>query len=1225
MTPLDTLASEIKHVDSLLDEEALEPDLDRTDWERMNVRLGMLRDGVDDVVNALDAAIDAAPDAMKALVARRVAGVLGAASATLFVSGDADGASRVRAVVLGLAGESEEHAEVVAGDADPRTHALLVHARWLIVHRRRDRADQLARAVISATKADALRNGAREILHAPRPLQSAPPLFRINGCGVGLYGERDRTEDGWYIATYCVCLLWIPILPLTAYRVRKVDDGYQFVAKERLGPIARAWQAIGVLAALAAIGWGGVSSYLDSPDRKARVAMEDARAAEAKGDRQRALERYGEITKLYGDKQDVSAAAEAILRLTAAAVPDPCTAAAVDDVRRVVDAFDGLPPAPRASVAGSLVKRLNGWADQIGEGSSAQIHAALTVLDMAAEVAERGAPLSDIDARRARLRRVLAGRVAEARPLHALALTAVPPADPEAIALSARIVDGFGAAPSLWLEAEHDISAWADAAEKRTDLEAAAKRARAQITAAHAAHDAGAALIEAGDEKQIAAALGREPQDQELGVALAQIQRRRGDVKTALATLTALGAPGRMTAAAQEMFAACLAESGDLARADTVLSDLLDERLPAFQAAQRAFEGAAERAQAALIARAREGDLDPEVRSRIEAAPEAERAGIFQSWLSQHLAADRSLKALRTEYLRHGEVVPASLALGSIKLRRAAAAGGDARRALLAAAEKVFLSIQRQAEGDPSYHLGLGQVYHRLGRTEEGNTELSRVLDRKDPELTLGVAQIYRDLGLTIRAKQVAEGLYQTTSEDRWKYSAASLMSHLVNETGLHEDEEEMWLKRADPASSYVKQLLLRLEARRLRRQGKLAEADRAFARLIEGYERDAAHDASATSANNAAVSYLERYGASGDPAHLRAAVKHLESAHRLSPQNAMVTGNLADAVGHAATIAVLDRWIKTRSLALDESEASIMLDAVLHGPLRDEALGALRKDPSFHRALDLTQEEQALAPQRQEGYERLIRWLSWSDDEKGLTDLQQRLAGMPAFDASAVAEARASRDDKAKDDLDKAIVAQTVKRAEDLVARLEHGADDRTLSAARLVLGLHRNQLAHLDPTVERADAAVDACRKAAQGWPEGGADDYLSATLAWAALVRAAPESGAVAKIISTDRRDYGTAMLLVRAASGPDGAGALAALQRRPEIAEAARVRKARASKRPEILDAVLARVAGDPELEQAAAGVFNRGSIAAELSISVLLAPGQEAEKYELDWFKRGGKP
>ena len=318
---------------------------------------------------------------------------------------------------------------------------------------------------------------------------------------------------------------------------------------------------------------------------------------------------------------------------------------------------------------------------------------------------------------------------------------------------------------------------------------------------------------------------------------------------------------------------------------------------------------------------------------------------------------------------------------------------------------------------------------------------------------------MYRDLGLPVQAKQIAEKLYQTsTDEEDQARGGGDPGSHLVNEISYNEDDEEMWLKRADTTSPSVQQLLLRLEARRLSRKGKLAEADRAFARLIEGYERDASHESS--SANNAAVSYLERYQTSGDPAHLRAAVKHLEASHRLTPQNAMVAGNLAGRLAHLGRVTALDRWIKTSKLPLGAGEASAGRSPPSPaGPLRDEVLGALRKDPSFRRSLDVSAEEQALAPQKAGGYERVESWLALNEDEKGLAELDKRLAAMPPFDASAIAEERRVRRARTKAAFDKALAEQGAARAE---GRRPPRRADRTRPHHRRRLAPRRHPAGH-------------------------------------------------------------------------------------------------------------------------------------------------------------------
>ena len=98
----------------------------------------------------------------------------------------------------------------------------------------------------------------------------------------------------------------------------------------------------------------------------------------------------------------------------------------------------------------------------------------------------------------------------------------------------------------------------------------------------------------------------------------------------------------------------------------------------------------------------------------------------------------------------------------------------------------------------------------------------------------------------------------------------------------------------------------------------------------------------------------------------------------------------------------------------------------------------------------------------------------------------------------------------------------------------------------------------------------------------------------------------------------------MLLQRLMAGPDSEAALAALRKHPEVAEAARLRKASGVKRPGLGDVVMARAAGDAELEQLAAPAFKRVDLGARLAIDATLYPGLPAEKAELDFFTSGGR-
>ena len=84
-----------------------------------------------------------------------------------------------------------------------------------------------------------------------RPIQSVPSLWSVNGCGLFFHGRRDDDEEtGSYIQTHCLCLVGIPILALGAYRVADADDGKYILGREPLSILARALNAMVLLAGL---------------------------------------------------------------------------------------------------------------------------------------------------------------------------------------------------------------------------------------------------------------------------------------------------------------------------------------------------------------------------------------------------------------------------------------------------------------------------------------------------------------------------------------------------------------------------------------------------------------------------------------------------------------------------------------------------------------------------------------------------------------------------------------------------------------------------------------------------------------------------------------------------------------------------------------------------------------------------------------------------------------
>jgi hypothetical protein len=65
------------------------------------------------------------------------------------------------------------------------------------------------------------------------PIDSAPSLHTINGWGTTLYGSSDReTRTNSYLTTRYFTAFFIPLCPLSRYRVRRFTDGrYQFLGR----------------------------------------------------------------------------------------------------------------------------------------------------------------------------------------------------------------------------------------------------------------------------------------------------------------------------------------------------------------------------------------------------------------------------------------------------------------------------------------------------------------------------------------------------------------------------------------------------------------------------------------------------------------------------------------------------------------------------------------------------------------------------------------------------------------------------------------------------------------------------------------------------------------------------------------------------------------------------------------------------------------------------------
>lgn len=330
-----------------------------------------------------------------------------------------------------------------------------------------------------------------------KPISRPPSLFTFNSIGFGVYGARDRDDDGAYSLTRFIVVLFLPIFPVDAYGVYDADGGgWHFVGKTVLPAWQRFWQR-GLLAAIAfAIISGGVLNYLNNPDRllAKEVAVLEARAVAAQTAEQRA-ELIADYEKLLATTADASAEDQAgelaqralglaYLRALIAEVPQPLDIDHIEAPLRVVARIQAQPRTiRRGEVSNLLHETVATWLQDFQKSEEAGIYAALQLADdaRASLVAETPLEWQQEDALRARL----AAQLEAEWPQDALRLYVVSAGRGEAGAKSAALLNTLELAPSVWLELEPTLRAWLE--NKVTGDAASAARAKVDQHLAEAA------------------------------------------------------------------------------------------------------------------------------------------------------------------------------------------------------------------------------------------------------------------------------------------------------------------------------------------------------------------------------------------------------------------------------------------------------------------------------------------------------------------------------------------------------------------------------------------------------------------------------------------------------------------------------------------------------------------------------------------------------------------
>ena len=1146
----EEFADLFREIGEALDGETMEPNPARTDWHGKAIH--KLAKRYDELLAVLPAALEQAPDAAVAGRVRDDVGLLAGEIAILaHLAGIQSDAGRLFHLGLDQVASESAKSQLRAGESDKAAYVHLVHGLWLSRLGRVGESDKAMKRLKSASKDAVLRELADGFLDRPKPLTGAPALFRLNGCGVGLYGSRDRRPDGTHIATYCVSALWIPVFPLTAYRVREEGGGrFTFFSKQRLSPFASGVRlAIPALVALLVIG-SAVSSHYDSPEYRANSALEVAQGIEAHGDPSEAASAYEQVVRQWGGTEAAREATGAVLRLMVAQLPNPPTLEGVDAATRVLRRAASAGFNLSSSDSAMLKERVDAYAQALGEGSESVIFARLKLLPLERQLWTQD---DELTAQERGLRVSLGDLYREDWPVDALSQYASAFPEPEALSHAEPCVRRLMGSASCLRESAGPVQAFIQAnAQPQTAQEAASALAAAR---AEAEDEERQGVLTGEDIERLRAAVNERPQDQELLTAL--VQGAQGDDRQAACTqLLTSGQPGLLIGEAQVARANCLREQGELAQAAELLSHHVNVRLPDYQTVSAAYDATAHERLERWGRMADEGRFAPELERDLRAARPDDQPNVYSRWVRGQLEADPELNTLKERLQRLGAVVPAALRLGMLQLERAQAESGEARATLLADAERVLLAIADQASDVPAFHITLGQVYFRLGRDDEGARELDAVAQGGDADMALNVAETYRELGQRARARTIAQGVVEGSGEENVRQQAAVMMSQMADDL----DEEVSWLARAPGHSANLDAQRAQTRARKSLEEGDRPGADRLYSEALHYWEQETAQ--TAVSANNAALIYGERYQCTGNAEMLRRATEGLERAVRLEPGNSLLLENILTHLRYDALVAGLARDGRMTVLRPTLADASSLHELLIRGGDRDARLGRLTRPMS--RVIDLAKQAEVLAPTRPTAYVVELGWYVAAEDQPALTDLARRIERIPSFtdpsETSWREQWRAGTLDEGQSRRSRAQLVLDDQRVAGAAG------DAHSLALAYYLRAEDRGSLFSVTRDVADLSAQIADYRAALESWPELQAQRDLAWTLLTLGVLQAAQASEPLQTALTIERRVYSTSWTLHRVLAGSGADAVRRAVLARPETQEALSLLHAHPARKP-----------------------------------------------------------
>ncbi|HWO23179.1 MAG TPA: hypothetical protein VNO30_30765 [Kofleriaceae bacterium] len=1127
----------------------------------------------------------------------------GRCAAIAIAAGDLETARGWLEEATQYARDDDQRAELATAREQPERFRALVHGRNLFAHGKERKArklwKQLARGENGAK--DPIAKSAAVELVAPRPLNGdLPSLWSYNGFGLGFAGRRDEWPDGTYATTQCITGLFIPLFPIAAYRVATDGEGWIVLAREQLSTFARAMRYVligGIAAVIAVI---AIRSYVTDPERLARkrfdraIAAVSSRAPEASIRELDAL-LAGPDLGLAGHDRARRAGAE-IIRLTAGMAPKPFQREHVDHANRLVQRYKLMPREVQAGAArDAVVDAIEGWAKELGGGAETA-EARLALLKLGADVADAkrsGQLLTQVAATRL----VVADAKAAEQPIDALEVLMEQPST-DAMARARPIVARLVESPSTLVEAGGALDRWLGAMPAGDPLRQAATTRRAEALAGRTEAEA-----EGATPAQLEAMAAKRPWDQYVQLRLAGAEIDAGKLEAAAARLDKLGPHGLIVREGRLLLAQLSSRLGKLDLADALLTGLLSGRLDRFVAASGALQQARTRAVEQVQRDLRTGNIPPHLERELQAeSGEEARNALVREWGNKQIAEDPAVKRAEEALLAVADVVQISIVAGMVKLRRAQGLAGAARDAMLLEAERAFLAIRTEAEGQPEFQLGLGEIYARLGKSKESEAAFAAVLAKNEPHLSLRVASLYRDLGSVERAREVATSVYNKQGEPRVAQHAAGFLGLL--ETGIDDDAAEGWYRKANTSEPHVRAALLDLEGRRLLRQGKRAECGSKFAEVARMH-LDSAH----LSYNNAAVAHVLRYHCTSDVTALVDAEQALEKAYRAEQENPIIVGNLFGRLDSNSKVRVLGKRLDIRAVPIDGGDAERILGLMVEGPEREAILAELAADRSAQRAAELLLQYEVLAPSNTAPYREGFAAAELRRDEAAARAVLERARRAKQLDTSEAVAARKKYQSGESD-------GKQLESFTSELGRLTENLARRSAGKSRAV-ALALDASVRISVALLKADRAMlararEESLEAMRLWPALDLTGYITSSL----IDEAGLEADAAAWTKLRRERSAASALAKLTAESSPLAASIRASKQ----WGELAGYMKNDRS-RPGLDDLRLARLLGDADLEARAKAVLGDKFARMSRELSALLSPGEPTIAEDLEYLDR----